>query len=692
THFQGVGTDITEKKEALDALRASEKRFRAVFESAAIGIAIIGPDGHPQRVNPALARMLERSPEELAGMHFAELTHPDDREMDQARFEDFQAGRIPGYHMEKRFLTPDDRIMWGRLHVSRMNPGEAGEPLLALALVEDITERQETRHALERSEKRLAEAQRIAQMGSWEWDIGSNALWWSDEIFRIFGFAPQQFRITYDAFLDLVHAEDRPLLQEKVGEALSGGSYRLDHRIIRPDGAVRVVHEQGAVTFDGSREPVRMSGTVQDVTEQREIQGRIQDSESRYRALFEGSPDAIILLQGGGFHEVNTAAVKVFGCGSREGLYGKTPEELSPPTQPDGSDSGELARQRMEEALETGHAHFEWVHTRIDSGQEFPADVLLSRMELRGEPTLLAVVRDITRRKQAEEQLAHWAYHDVLTGLPNRRWIQEALEKARHRARRDHRLVGLLFVDLDHFKDVNDSLGHQWGDALLREVAGRLGELVRAGDVVARLSGDEFGVLLEELEDKGAAALAADRVIQGLSHPFEVAGQSIQVTASVGIGLLPHNGGGEEDLFAEADAAMYRAKQEGRNTYWFFTEDLTAQARNRVRIRQQLQEAIQRDELLLHYHPQRALAEGRITGYEALVRWDHPQEGILPPDRFIPIAEDSGLILALGEWVLRSACTQAQSWLEAGRETGRVAVNVSPVQIRRGNLADMVRR
>jgi diguanylate cyclase (GGDEF)-like protein len=299
--------------------------------------------------------------------------------------------------------------------------------------------------------------------------------------------------------------------------------------------------------------------------------------------------------------------------------------------------------------------------------------------------------RDITDRKLAEERVQFLAYYDALTGLPNRTLLQDRLLTALADARRQKCKVALLFLDLDRFKDINDSLGHSVGDLLLQEVAKRLKAWGREQDTVSRLAGDEFLILLTHIKDLPDAAVATERFMDAMTAEFVVQGHSVNVGCSVGISVFPDHGADGETLIKNADAAMYSAKDGGRNIFRFFTEDMSTQVAERLTLEKSLRLALAKKELFLMYQPQLDIATGRITGLEALLRWQHPQLGLVPPNKFIRIAENSGLIVPIGEWVLKTACSQAQKWQNEGLPAVTVAVNVSAVQFRQEDFCALVR-
>jgi diguanylate cyclase len=302
-----------------------------------------------------------------------------------------------------------------------------------------------------------------------------------------------------------------------------------------------------------------------------------------------------------------------------------------------------------------------------------------------------AALVDADRQKsELLSQLAHQAQHDGLTGLPNRALFQDRLERAVAGAARNGHELAVMFIDLDGFKLVNDTLGHHAGDLLLVEVAHRLEQCLRQSDTVARMGGDEFTVILADLRDPEDAALVARKLIRSLKQSVRVAGHEMNVTASVGVSLFPRDGQDATSLACHADVALYRAKQDGKNDVRFFSHDMNAAALERVQLEAQLHGALERDELTLHYQPQCDAATGRVRSFEALLRWTHPELGSVPPDRFIPVAEDSGLIIPIGAWVLEEAARQVAAWREDGFDGVRVAINVSPVQFAREDFVWLI--
>ncbi|HQT25510.1 MAG TPA: EAL domain-containing protein, partial [Burkholderiales bacterium] len=308
---------------------------------------------------------------------------------------------------------------------------------------------------------------------------------------------------------------------------------------------------------------------------------------------------------------------------------------------------------------------------------------------------------DITERKLAEEQIHRLAYFDTLTGLPNRLLLMDRLEMLINQSLREGRQLGVLYLDLDHFKEVNDSLGHAGGDALLQSVAHRLNACVREGDTVARLGGDEFVVIVTNMgrneigEVAKIAAVVAEKIRSALTVPFHFENEEVLVTPSMGIALYPSDAESAEELIKAADAALHHAKSLGRNSYQFYAEQMNVLTIERLLLQTELRRALERNELEVHYQPQVDIGSGFVTGMEALMRWRHPTQGWISPARFIPLAEETGLIVDLGEWLMKTVCAQMKVWQMAGflDETQRISINVSPRQFRLGgDFANMIEK
>ncbi len=427
----------------------------------------------------------------------------------------------------------------------------------------------------------------------------------------------------------------------------------------------------------------------QDVTRRKAIEEALTRAEEKYRAMvedavigiFQATPDGRII-------SANPAMAHLHGYDSPEQLMKEVSDARQLFVNPAKLD--EISR-RLEEYGVIHNVELE-VHRRDRSKRWFMANLRAVRDPNGTVTRHEGTVQDITERKTAEEQVQRLAYYDSVTGLANRTLLQDRLGQALASARRSGEKVGLLFLDLDHFKTINDSLGHSIGDLVLREVADRLRKWSREQDTVARFGGDEFVVVLTGVRTAADMAVAADRVLKIMTAEFVVQGQLLRVSCSVGISVFPDHGRDAGTLFKNADTALYTAKDHGRNNFKFFTDEMNAEAVERMALENGLRVALDKNELFLMYQPQVDIATGQITGAEALLRWRHPQLGLIPPERFIFIAENSGMIIPIGEWVLETACVQARQWQDQGLPAVPVSVNVSAVQFRQGGFLNLVRR
>ncbi|MBK5275774.1 MAG: EAL domain-containing protein [Desulfuromonadales bacterium] len=382
---------------------------------------------------------------------------------------------------------------------------------------------------------------------------------------------------------------------------------------------------------------------------------------------------------------VNPAFVRMTGYSTEE-AYGRNPRFL------EGDDNEQMGLADIRAALREQREGSAVLRNYRKDGSLFWNELSLSSVrDKSGRVTnFVGILNDITERKQYEEQLEFQSNHDGLTGLPNRNLLADRLAQTLSYADRYRQLAAVMFVDLDHFKSINDSLGQEIGDQLLKSTAERLEQCVRAIDTVARYGDDEFVIILPTLTEDADAVDAARRIQEAIGQPFKSGEDEFVITCSTGISVYPKDGADVQTLLKNADAAMYRAKELGRNNFQFYTTELNDKAVVRLTMEKYLRQALEKDELILHYQPQVDLATGRITGMEALIRWQSPELGLVPPDRFIPLAEETGLIVPIGEWVLRTSCAQNRAWQDAGFSPLVVAVNLSPRQFRQENLVERV--
>lgn len=556
------------------------------------------------------------------------------------------------------------------------------------AAIQMALSRAEMEHALRASEERLALALEAAAMRSWELDPHTR------RILRV-GHRPggngltavlhEFFSDTWGSFLDRVHPDDRATVRALFDSGMESGSMTAaEFRSCDPGGAEMWLRVQGKRFESGRPLQRRVIGVIQDVTARRRAEERLRQAA----LVFETTQDGILVLGPDlTIRSVNRGYCRMTAYTPEE-LIGRKPGMLIAPDRPD-----EVFDGFLRSVVETGEWRGEIRGVTKDGGH-FP--VLLSVGAVRNDETrshhYVAVFTDLTAVRRAEDQLQRLAHYDHLTGLPNRLLAQDRLDHAVQRCRRHDGRMALLLVDVDDFKSVNDTFGHNAGDEVLRVLAQRMRAAVREEDTVARLGGDEFLVILERVSGPDEAAGVARRIIEGVAEPTTVAGTEMSLTASVGISLCPQDFGQGSDLIRASDTAMYAAKAAGRRSYAFYTPEMTAAAMRLMAREQELRRAVERGEFVLHYQPQFTLPERRLVGVEALIRWEHPERGLLGPDEIIPAAERGGLIGAIGEWVLGQACRQWCDWQPIGAGPLRMAVNVSPQQLRNGHFLKAVDR
>ena len=451
--------------------------------------------------------------------------------------------------------------------------------------------------------------------------------------------------------------------------------------------------------FDVTRAAQREEALERLAGEAREAAERLRDNESRLRAILESTQDAILTFtEEGAIVEFNHSAARMFGIATssmRRRAVHDLIQEFRLGHVAGAHRVGDLLADqgRHQGGNQSSQESIYSLSGRRADGTIFPIELSVSRLDLGGDEdnAYVGVIRDVTERRRAQERLEQLAQYDVLTGLANRSLFRDRLEQALMRTERGADGPVLLFLDLDRFKTINDTLGHDVGDELLREVANRLTACVRAGDTVARLGGDEFTVLLDQVPEEAMGAKVAEKVLQAMQQPVTAFGHELYVTTSIGLAGYPHGGTSADALLKNADTAMYRAKESGRNGYCYYSPEMNAIAQQRLALEADLRRALGAGQFKLYLQPQVNLLDGRVTGAEALIRWLHPERGFIPPDHFIPLAEDCGLIVEIGDWVMRAACAEARELARAGLDEFVVAVNVSPQQFRFAGIFDQIR-
>ncbi len=540
---------------------------------------------------------------------------------------------------------------------------------------------------LRQQQERLVVAQRIARLGHWEWDAQKGQLLCSLEAKRVFGLTQSTpaASLNLETLLSRVHPEDRSAFRTALQQTLdTGNPSDLDHRLLYPCGTLYYANSHLETGDSAQGRGSILTATIQDITERKQaeekllLSGKVFDHSSEMILITDA--DLIII-------DVNPACCSLTGF-ERAELVGSSIRSY-----PSTNQDEHFFRRLWESLTQFGRWQGELWNRRKD-GESFPTLVAISNVtNEQGVIThYVAVATDISKLRETEQRLQYLTQFDPLTDLPNRVLFYDRVEQALVHSRRNSGVSGVLFLDLDNFKEINDTLGYQAGDLVLQMFARRLVSGVRKIDSVARLGTDEFSVILRELNCNESAALVAQRILDALNQPFEVNNSEFFLTCSIGLALFPADADNSEDLIRTAENAMQFAKAQGKNNYQFFSKEMNSQAQARLKLKTDLRRALERQEFLLHYQAKFDSQTTELTGLEALVRWQHPERGLVPPLEFIPLAEETGLIVALGEQVLRMACAQNREWRDRGFAPIRVAVNLSANQFRDPNLLSMVSR
>ncbi|HGM5018151.1 TPA: putative bifunctional diguanylate cyclase/phosphodiesterase [Pseudomonas aeruginosa] len=540
-----------------------------------------------------------------------------------------------------------------------------------------------TSQALSQSEARLAMALEASELGLWDWDLESGRVQHSylEAVFSDAGDGPEDYR----RLIESIHPGDLPRIRRALAEHLKGRSelYRVEYRVRDREGGWRWLEDRGrAMARDPRGRVTRMLGTRSDISARK----RLEEQQQLAATVFEAASESIVILDPAyNLLAVNQAFSRITGY-RREDVVGRNASLLvnTPEAQ-------RHYRQIRAELRQHGQWQGELVDTR-KNGDPYPQWLQLNLLrDGNGEAThIVGFFTDLSARRDVEERLRHLLHYDELTGLANRRLFRERLHEAAQRARQEEGGLALLLIDLDRFKLLNDSLGHEVADQLLREMAQRLRRTAPEANTLARLAGDEFAILLDGGTGTAALSRLAERLLVQLRQPVSVLGHELILGASLGISLFSEQAREISVLMSQANLAMQHAKQLGGNTFQFFRDNLQDSTLERLRLETRLRKAVEEGQLDVHYQPKLCLASGCADSVEALVRWHHPEEGMIPPSTFIGLAEECGLIGEIGEFVLRRACLQAAEWSQRGLNL-RVSVNLSVHQLRQGDLLDVVR-
>ncbi len=712
------------------------ERFRMLFERASVGIISVGPDGRTVEANPAIERLLGYDPGELVGMSFTAFTHPEDVDVSKGLFQELLDRERPSYQYEKRYVRKDGEAIWVRVSVwSDASAAESSQ--VAIAMVEDVTQTiiadQEVQDKASRLERIIATQRDISAAASGDLDqvmqvIVERAqaltraegamisLIEDDDIVtraacgiasgflnarRPMSQTVSRFAIAARGPLLIEYAEDDPRLNSQIRAKMGDRSHICVPLFAgeRPVGALSVMStsEDERLGEEDRQTLELLAGVLSEGVSRAaefEAKRRQVDALARFEAIYHGAITGVMTLSDDGqIVDANPAMCAMLGLENADQVRTHIAEYLDPEEHERVSMAvaelfaGESNSLRIDTRLNRRDGSVVWVGASFSIVREPD-----------GHPSFgIVMVQDDTERKAAQDALLrqaeineHQALHDGLTGLPNRTLFRDRIEQAIAIADREGAQVAVAMMDLDRFKDVNDSLGHHAGDALLVEIGKRLRGILRSSDTVARLGGDEFGVLISKPGSERDVVVVIEKIRAALEQPVTIDGLGLPAEASIGIAMFPHHGEDVDTLLRHADVAMYGAKEE-KGGFAFYEKSRNESDPARLTLVSELRRAIEQRELVLYYQPKAQLANGSVESVEALLRWNHPTRGLVGPDEFIPLAQQTGLIKPLTLYVLDEALSQCRAWQRAGM-TLSVAVNLSVRNLLDSEFPDQVKR
>jgi diguanylate cyclase (GGDEF)-like protein/PAS domain S-box-containing protein len=677
-YMLGFVRDISERKEQEQQIQKQNLEYKTLLESTLEGYWVVDSKGCIIEVNSAYCKMSGYTESELLGMHISDLEVMESPEETQV-------------HIEKILREGTD--LFTTTH--RKKNGELFDVEVSvtyiendggkfITLVRDITEKNRLIKSLQKQKENLNQAQQLASIGHWELDLATNKLYWSDEVYRIFGLTPQEFDATYEAFLRYVHPDDRDLVSTTYAESVKEiSSYHIIHRVKTEQGTIKYVEERCSHEVDSHGNVVRSIGTVHDITQ------RVENEKSLELAsnVFKYSSDAIIITdRKNTIITVNKAFETLTGYSEKD-VIGINPRVLSAGWG-DEAFYKEMWNAIISEGIWEGE-----IWDRKKNGELYIADEsIIAVKDKDGEIiNYIGISHDITESKMHEKEIRQLAYYDFLTKLPNRKLFQQEVESYIKSSHFNEKKFAILFMDMDNFKLINDSLGHQYGDKVLMHVSELLKAIIFDDDILARLGGDEF-IILTPYNELLSVSQLATKIIDSVRYPIKIDKHEVNVGWSIGISLFPDNGTSFETLMQNADTAMYSAKEKGKNNFKYFSDEMNETAIRRLELDTRLRNAIAHNEFTMVYQPKYSYAKKEIIGIEALIRWRDAKLGDVSPEEFIPIAEQSGYIYEIGLWVLNRVLEDLNTIHQKSHKKYDMSINISVKQLEHaGFLKDLKR-
>ncbi|MBN1473750.1 MAG: PAS domain S-box protein [Syntrophaceae bacterium] len=681
--FRGISREITERKLAEEALRQSEEKYRTIIESINDAYYETDLSGNLIFLNDMLCKYLGYSREELTGKN-SRFFQDDINFQKTVQFytQVYQTG-VPSI-LEMECINKDGSKGIYELSLSLIEDKD-GKKTGFRGISRDTTKRRKMESLLKQSEEKYRTILEEMNDGYFEVDLAGKYTFVTETNARLIKYTSEELMGKQSS--SYMVKEDIPIVNNAFTKIYKTGQPQRNiiYRALHKDGAIGIAELTGFPLKNANGDIIGFRGIARDITERKQMEEQIRQSEERYRTIIEQMEDGYFETDlSGRFTFVNDAECRNTGY-SREEIIGKksslfteekTFKELFNLFSNIHSTGKPIKAHDLPLFKKDGTKAFNEISVALIKNAQGEA------IGFRG------IARDVTERKRQEEQIQYLATHDGLTGLPNRLMFGQLLNHAIEGAKRYNRQLAVFFIDLDRFKIINDTLGHEAGDQLLQEIAARFRQTLRAMDVVARLGGDEFVVMIEELGDIGQATTVAHKLLACAMKPVSIMSQECRVTASIGVSIYPKDGDDEQSLMKNADIAMYFAKEEGKNNYQLYSTDIKPQSVERLSIETQLRFALERNELTLAYQAKLDFKTGAITGVEALLRWNNPKLGQVTPIQFIPVAEETGLIVPIGRWVFQTACKQNVAWQKEGLPPVCMAVNLSLRQLVDENLIE----
>ena len=679
--------DITERKQIEEALRQSEEKHRTIIENIRDGYFEVDLAGNYIFFNESICEIHGYSKEEMMGMNHQQYMDKINAKKVFEAFNEIYKTGITGGIFDYEIIRKDGTKRQVEISAT-LQKDSSGNPIGFRGTTRDVTERRKMEETIRQSEERYRTILDEMEDAYFEVDLAGNFIFFNDAICRLLKYPKEE--LLGKSFRVHVDKDDLPIVYNAFGKIYRTGKPErgLCYKAVRKDGTTGFAEMTGFPLQNQKGEMIGFRGIGREITQRMKLEEKLRQSEEKYRTILENMQE--------GYFEVDLAGNITFCNDSMCRFLGYTQEEMIGINNRQLTDkkNAEKLFRAFNEVYKTGEPtkEFDWQIIRKDGTKRFiEASISLKKDSTGKSIGFQGITRDVTERKLNEEKILYMATHDTLTGLPNRLMFSQLINHAIQTAQRYQREFAVLFIDLDRFKAVNDIMGHEAGDQMLQEIATRLKQALRAVDVAARFGGDEFVIFIEEVSDPSHVAIVAQKILTNIIKPITIMGREYRITASIGICMFPKDAEDEQSLMKNADIAMYLAKEEGKNNYQFYSENIKSKSLGRLSIETNLRWALERNELSLHYQAKVDFKTNVITGVEALLRWQNPYLGSVTPIQFIPVAEETGLILSIGRWVIRKVCEQNVAWQQQGLPGVCIAVNLSPQQLDDDHLIDDIR-